>query len=268
MHLGLLCLGDPAHAERHAALVESAVAAEALGLDTLWLAAPPVVLAAIAARTERLRLGASVTPLAEHDALRVAEDYATLDGISNGRIELFAGPGPLADPRPDSGRATDPGRARFRESLELLRRLWTETDVRWSGRFRTPLDGVTVEPHPVQQPHPPLWIGDGSSASAADLAAEFGLPLLLPSVAAGARELAPLIERYRERFAGSGAPRVGAWCSVREGGAALSDRVAESREALGLQLFLLRVEPAAMPERETAGALEELASLAARGAVR
>ena len=224
VELGLLSLGDcladpvtgvrPTQAERHRAIVASALEGEALGFDSMWLgehhfcdyvmSAPPVVLAAIAARTERIRLGTGVTLLANLDPVRVAEDYATLDGISGGRVELVAGRGILADTYAAFGQPVDESRERFRENLELLRRLWTETDVHWSGRFRAPLDGVTVEPRPLQRPHPPLWIGGGSSAASVDLAAELGLPLMLPSVLAPPIRFLPLLERYRERFARAG----------------------------------------------------------------
>jgi alkanesulfonate monooxygenase SsuD/methylene tetrahydromethanopterin reductase-like flavin-dependent oxidoreductase (luciferase family) len=231
LQIGLLSLGDclddpvgggrPTPAERHRAIVDSAVLAERLGFDSLWLgehhfcdsvlSAPPVVLAAIAARTERLRLGTGVTLLANLDPVRVAEDYATLDGISGGRVELVAGRGILADPYEAPGQEADESRDRFRENVELLRRLWTETELSWTGRFRAPLERVTLEPRPVQRPHPPLWIGGGSSAHSVDLAAELGLPLMLPSVLAPPLRFAPLVERYRDRAARAGRPaQVGA----------------------------------------------------------
>jgi alkanesulfonate monooxygenase SsuD/methylene tetrahydromethanopterin reductase-like flavin-dependent oxidoreductase (luciferase family) len=236
--VGLLSLGDcladpvgggkPTPAERHRAIVESAVLAEQLGFDSVWLgehhfcdyvlSAPPVVLAAIAARTERLRLGTGVTLLANLDPVRVAEDYATLDGISNGRVELVAGRGILADTYEAFGQKTDESRERFRENLVLLRRLWSEAEVTWSGRFRAPLERVTVEPRPVQAPHPPLWIGGGSSPESVDLAAELGLPLMLPSVLAPPTRFLPLVERYRERAARAGHPaRLGACNHVHVG---------------------------------------------------
>jgi len=233
MEIGLLSLGDcladpatgvrPSPAARHRAIVDEAVHAESLGFDSVWLgehhfcdyvlAAPPVVLAAIAARTSRVRLGTAVTLLANLDPVRVAEDYATLDAISDGRVELVAGRGILVDTYEAFGQKTDESRDRFRENVALLRRLWSETNVTWSGRFRAPLDAVTIEPRPVQQPHPPIWIGGGSSLHSVDLAAELGLPLMLPSVLAPALHFAPLVERYRQRFAAAGhdpaAARVG-----------------------------------------------------------
>ena len=224
MEIGLLslgdCLDDPVTgtrttpAERHRAIVDEAVLAEALGFDSVWLgehhfcdyvlAAPPVVLAAIAARTTRLRLGTGVTLLANLDPVRVAEDYATVDAISNGRVELAVGRGILIDTYEVFGQKPDESRERYRENLELLRRLWSERDVTWSGRFRAPLDAVTVEPRPVQTPHPPIWVGGGSSSASVDLAAELGLPLMLPSVLAPPADFLPLVQRYRQRWEAAG----------------------------------------------------------------
>jgi alkanesulfonate monooxygenase SsuD/methylene tetrahydromethanopterin reductase-like flavin-dependent oxidoreductase (luciferase family) len=224
LEVGLLSLGDclpdpatgaqPAPAARHRAIVEQAVRAEAAGFDSVWIgehhfcdyvvSSPPVLLAAIAARTERVRVGTAVTLLANLDPVRVAEDYATLDAISDGRVELVAGRGILVDTYEAFGQKPDESRERYRENVELLRRLWSETDVTWSGRFRAPLDGVTVEPRPVQRPHPPIWIGGGSSLHSVDLAAELGLPIMLPCVLAPALDFQPLVERYRRRFAAAG----------------------------------------------------------------
>jgi alkanesulfonate monooxygenase SsuD/methylene tetrahydromethanopterin reductase-like flavin-dependent oxidoreductase (luciferase family) len=289
--IGLLSLGDglddagvgrTTPAERQRAIVARAVLAERLGFDSVWLAgpvpggagpaAPAVVLAAIAARTERVRLGAGVTLLAPLDPLRVAEDYATLDGISGGRVELLAGCGAASDPL---RRRTDESHERFRENVELLRRLWTEAELCWSGRFRAPLERVTVEPRPVQRPHPPLWIEAGT-ADAVALAAELGLPLLLPCLGSSLERFAPLVDRYRER---AGAVARVAAChalkvvlpgrAVHEQGdatsasfhhflgaspAALAERVRAARETLQLDVQLLAFELGGLPEparRET-----------------
>jgi alkanesulfonate monooxygenase SsuD/methylene tetrahydromethanopterin reductase-like flavin-dependent oxidoreductase (luciferase family) len=315
--VGLLSLGDcledpvgggrPTPAARRRAIVENAVLAERLGFDAVWLAEPPscddvlsapaVVLAAIAARTERVRLGSGETLAADLDPLRVAEDYATLDALSDGRVELVAGRGLVAGIDDEN---------RLRESLLLLQRLWTETEVTWSGRFRSPLDLVTVEPRPVQQPHPPIWAGAGS----VELAAELGLPLMLPRALAPPAAFAPLVERYRERAARAGRPaRVGASQVVhvgakgpeaRErwrpyslnfqrfvdrvglrrdaraavdpdepllGGAALCGAPAEvaegllaSREALGLDLLLLTFDLGGLPEPAVRESIERFAA--------
>jgi luciferase family oxidoreductase group 1 len=241
VELGLLSLGDhlpdPATGERrestaarHQTIVEAAVLAEALGFDSVWLgehhfcdyvvSAPPIVLAAIAARTEKIRLGTGVTLLANLDPVRVAEDYATLDGLSNGRVELVAGRGILAETYEAFGQAPEESRPRFRENLELLLRLWREEEVSWSGSFRAPLEKVTVQPRPAQTPHPPVWVAGGSSEHSVDLAAELGLPLMLPSVLAPPEAFAPLVERYREKLTAAGQAeraRVGAVSHVHVG---------------------------------------------------
>jgi alkanesulfonate monooxygenase SsuD/methylene tetrahydromethanopterin reductase-like flavin-dependent oxidoreductase (luciferase family) len=232
--LGLLSLGDrlpdpitgalPTAAARHRSIVESAVRAEAIGLSSVWLgehhlcdyvlSSPPVVLAAIGERTRSLRLGTGVTLLATLDPLRVAEDYATLDGLSDGRAEIVVGRGILARTYADFGQDFARSRDAFTEKLELLLRLWSERDVVWKGQHRAPLDGVTSEPRPVQTAAP-VWVGGGSSTESVDLAARLGLPLMLPSVLGPPRAFVPLVERYRERFeprAGGAGPRVGA-CS-------------------------------------------------------
>jgi len=229
---GLLTLGDwiadphtgarLTHAQRHRQIVEMAVDGEALGFDSVWIgehhlceyivSAPPVVLAAIAERTSKLRLGTGVTLLGTLDPVRAAEDYATLDALSDGRVEVVAGRGVLRRIYRDFGQDPEASHELFAEHVDLLLRLWTERDVRWSGRFRAPLDGVTVTPSPVQKPHPPLWIGGGGAPESADLAARLGLPLMLPSVLAPPQAFKRTVERYRERFLGSDRPRVGA-CS-------------------------------------------------------
>ena len=233
MQAGMLILGDhladPASgmrtpaAARYRQIVELGVAAEALGFDVVSLgehhlcdyilSAPPVVLAAIAERTTRIRLGTGVTLLASLDPVRAAEDYATVDLLSNGRVELVAGRGILRRTYADFGIDPAESRARFDEAVELLLAVWSREVVHWTGRFRAPLDGVTVQPRPLQAPHPPVWIGGGSSTESVDLAARLGLPLMLPSVLAPAEAFLPLVERYRARFTPSPhgvLPRVGA----------------------------------------------------------
>jgi alkanesulfonate monooxygenase SsuD/methylene tetrahydromethanopterin reductase-like flavin-dependent oxidoreductase (luciferase family) len=235
MREGLLVLGDHlpdpttgargSQAARFRQIIELGVRAEALGFESIWLgehhlcdyilSSPPVVLAAIAERTERLRLGTGVTLLGSLDPVRAAEDYATVDVLSGGRVEVVAGRGVLRRTYADLG--FDPGQSRalFDEHVELLLRIWSEEDLDWKGEHRAPLDGATIQPRPVQGPHPPLWIGGGSSTKSVDLAARLGLPLMLPSVLGPPEAFVPLVERYRERFEVSAAgaePVVGA-CS-------------------------------------------------------
>lgn len=241
MRLGLMILGDlvpdphtgrlATQLERHRAIVELAVLAEEVGLDSVWLgehhfcdyvlSSPAVVLAAIAERTTRIRLGTSVALLGNLDPVRAAEDYATLDLLSRGRVELAVGRG-VAD-RVYDGFGQDPSAARhlLEERLGLLLRLWTNGEATWSGTSRPPVRGLRVEPHPAQHPHPPVWIGGGSSPDSADLAARLGLGLLLPSVLASPERFAENVDRYRRAFrptpGGPPTPLVGACSHVHVG---------------------------------------------------
>lgn len=234
MRLGVMTLGDHVanphtgrlvtQAERHRSIVELAVLAEEVGLDSVWLgehhfcdyivSSPAVVLAAIAERTTRIRLGTSVALLPNLDPVRVAEDYATVDVLSGGRIELAVGRG-IVD-RVYEGFGQDPAAARalLDERLSLLVQLWTEGETSWTGTSRSPLRELRVDPHPLQQPHPPMWIGGGSSPESADLAARRGLGLLLPSVLAPPQHFAAQVDRYRAGFrpapGGPSGPLVGA----------------------------------------------------------
>jgi len=148
--------------------MDLAVEAEELGFDTIWLTEhhfvddgySPALLpiaAALAARTHKIRIGTFVLLLPLHNPLRVAEDAATVDVISNGRLDLGLGQGYRVGeftgfniPRKERG-------ARLEEGAELIRRAWTERDFTYDGRFNK-FANVTVIPGPVQQPHPPLWL--------------------------------------------------------------------------------------------------------------
>jgi alkanesulfonate monooxygenase SsuD/methylene tetrahydromethanopterin reductase-like flavin-dependent oxidoreductase (luciferase family) len=172
--------------ELYAGELELAVAAERLGYDHVWLTehhfvedgyAPSLlpIAAAIAARTERIRIGTFVLLLPLHDPVRVAEDAATVDLLSRGRFDLGMGQGyrvaeftGMGVPRGERG-------ARLQEGAQLIQRLFTERDVSFSGRFRTVRD-VTLSPPPVQKPHPPIWLA-ARGPVALDRAARLGFHL-------------------------------------------------------------------------------------------
>lgn len=231
MDVGLLSLGDlltdpvtglkVTQAQRHRSLVEQAVLAEQVGFRSVHLgehhfcdyilSAPPVVLAAIAERTSTLRLSTGVTLGANLDPVRVAEDYATVDLLSGGRVEPVVGRG-TAFPHTFAafGQDATAARACFDEHVELLVRIWeTDGPVTWSGQHRTALDGVTVLPRPMQTPRPPLWLGAGSIESV-ELAARLGLWLILPTVFGRPEAFVPVAEHYLACWEAAGRARADA----------------------------------------------------------
>lgn len=244
MEIGLLSLGDllpdptsgrvPTEAERHRSLIDQAVLAEACGFTSVhlgehhfsdyMLSAPPVVLAAIGERTTSLRLSTAVTLAGNLDPVRVAEDYATVDVLSGGRAELVLGRGNLfVHTYEGFGHPVETARERYDESVALLVRLLAEEEVSWDGRFRAPLRGHTTRPRPVDRL--PVWIGAGSRRSA-ELAAELGCWLMLPSVVGKPEGFAPVVEIYRERWEASGRP----WSEARVG-ACSHTHVGQTEEA-------------------------------------
>ncbi len=230
---GLLSLADhlvdPAtgqrasQAERLQRVVDTAVAAEAAGFlafgvgehhfSDYILSAPELVLAAAAARTERIRLGTSVTLLANTDPVRQAEQLAMLDVLSGGRAEMTFARGVSEATAHAFGIADfDELRPRFEEYLRLVLRLFSEETVTWEGHYRAPLHEIRLEPRPIQRPHPPVWIGGGLSRTSSGLAADLGLPLFLPSLFRWPVDYLEIVEFYRSRFSAGGhndTPRVG-----------------------------------------------------------
>jgi alkanesulfonate monooxygenase SsuD/methylene tetrahydromethanopterin reductase-like flavin-dependent oxidoreductase (luciferase family) len=229
--LGLLSLGDllpdphtghcRTESARHRTLVDQAVLAEQIGMHAVHLgehhgsdyqlSSPAVVLAAIGERTERLRLSTGVTLVANLDPFRVAEDYATLDVLCQGRAEIVAGRGSFFA-RTFEIFGQDPAQSRqlFTDHLGLLLKLLHNEQVHAEGL--RPLHGETSRPRPYGDL--PVWVGGGSSESV-DLAARLGCPLMLPSVFAPPAAFAPVVDRYRAQWelAGHEAdPVVGACC--------------------------------------------------------
>lgn len=202
--------------EKHEQTVELAVAAESAGLHGIHVgehhgtayaySSPPVILGAIAQRTSTLRLGTGVALLANLDPVRVAEDYATVDILSRGRVEIVGGRGGFFPAIYEMfGQSIDESQEMFDENLRLLLKIWTESPVYWHGKYRTELTGQHVVPEPVQRPHPPVWIGAGFSPASTALCAELGLPLMLPVVTfQPARTWAAPAARFREQWAEAG----------------------------------------------------------------
>lgn len=191
-------------------VLKQAKLAEELGFDAYGVgerhgapflsSSPPVILTAIAARTSRIRLLTTVTVLSVLDPVRVAEDYATLDHLSGGRLEIIIGKG--NDPRhyPLFGIAEEEQWESLAERYALLKRLWSKEDVSWQGRYRPALDKVTTQPRPLQQPIP-IWHGSASSTLSTELAAKYGEPIFSANAFHHMSKYQALIDHYRERWA-------------------------------------------------------------------
>ena len=203
-------------AERHRSIVEQAVAAEAAGFTSIHLgehhfseyilSSPTVVLAAIAERTSTMRLSNGVALAGTLDPVRVAEDYATIDALSDGRVEPCFGRGSIyPDVYTFFGQDASEAQARFGENVRLIDQLWrAEEPIDWSGEFRADLTDVQVYPRPTQRPRPPIWIGGGWSPDTVDLAVEIGAWLMLPTVVGTWEMFIPVVERYIEGWEAAG----------------------------------------------------------------
>ena len=153
-------------------VVEEVVLADAVGLEVYAIgehhrpdfasSAPAVVLAAAAARTQRIRLSSAVTVLGSDDPVRVFQAFATLDLLSGGRAEIMAGRGSFIESFPLFGYDLDDYDELFAEKLDLLLALREDERVTWAGRHRPPLDGIGVYPRPEQDPLP-VWIAVGGT---------------------------------------------------------------------------------------------------------
>jgi probable LLM family oxidoreductase len=188
-------------------VLEEAELAERVGLDVFGVgehhrpdfavSAPAVVLAAVAARTERLRLTSTVTVLSSDDPVRVFEEFATLDLLSGGRAEIMVGRGSFVESFPLFGYDLADYDSLFAEKLELLLRLRESTEVTWAGRHRAPLDGQGVYPRPLQEPLP-VWVAVGGTPESAVRAGTLGLPMMLAIIGGMPERFVPFARIHRE----------------------------------------------------------------------
>src|ERR1700737_91688 len=195
--------------------IEEAVLAEAVGIDSFNIgehyrpdlldSAGHVMLAAIARRTKRIRLGTAVTVLSTQDPVRVYTEFATLDAVSNGRPHLIAGRGSLIESFPLFGDDLNDYEGIFEEKLELLIRLLRDQPVTWSGRFRSPLTNQYLSP-PLPEGHVPVWVGVGGNPQSVVRAARYGLPLMLAVIGGPPIRFLPLIELYKRALDKYGKP--------------------------------------------------------------
>jgi probable LLM family oxidoreductase len=196
---------DPA--ERMRDLLEEIELADQVGLDSFGLgehhrpeylsSSPAIILAAAAARTKRIRLTSAVTVLSSADPVRVFQDFATVDLISQGRAEIIVGRGSFIESYPLFGFDLNNYDELFAEKLDLLLKIRESVQISWSGKYRSPLTGQGVYPRPVQNPLP-VWLGVGGTPGSFARAGSLGLPLSVAIIGGEPHRFLPLIELYRE----------------------------------------------------------------------
>src|SRR5476651_1708859 len=197
--------GNASEVLRH--LVDRIAHAEQVGLDVFGIgehhrrefldSAPPVILAAAAARTNRIRLTSAVTVLSAADPVRVFQQFATLDLLSEGRAEMVVGRGSFIESFPLFGLQLEDYDALFTEKLDLLLKIRDNEHVQWSGKYRPALTGQGIYPRPVQDPLP-IWLGVGGTPQSFARAGTLGLPLMVAIIGGETRRFKPLIDLYRE----------------------------------------------------------------------
>src|SRR6185295_15522486 len=188
-------------------LVEQIEHADQVGLDIFGIgehhrkdfldSAPAVILAAAATRTSRIRLTSAVTVLSSADPVRVFQNFATLDLLSQGRAEMVVGRGSFIDSFPLFGFRLEDYDSLFAEKLELLLKIRENEHVHWSGKHRPALTGQGIYPRPVQNPLP-IWLGVGGTPQSFARAGALGLPLMVAIIGGETRRFRPLIDLYRE----------------------------------------------------------------------
>jgi alkanesulfonate monooxygenase SsuD/methylene tetrahydromethanopterin reductase-like flavin-dependent oxidoreductase (luciferase family) len=199
----------------YAELLDQVDAAEQLGFDSFWIAehhfheyggipSPPVWMAAAAQRTRRIRLGAAVVVLPFRHPLQVAEDYAMVDVLSDGRLDLGTGSGYLKHEFDGFGLDPAEKRDRFDEALDVLQRAWTGERFSYAGRYHRVTD-VQLNVRPLQRPHPPLAIAILRNEAAAPVGKK-GFPVMMIPYATTERlaELAETVTAFREAFVAAG----------------------------------------------------------------
>jgi probable LLM family oxidoreductase len=197
-------------ARRLRELLEEIELADQLGLEVFGLgehhrpdyavSSPAVALAAGAARTQNIRLSSAVTVLSSADPVRVFQDFATLDLLSNGRAEIMAGRGSFTESFPLFGLDLEDYDELFAEKLGLLLALRDSERVTWSGRHRPALDDAGVYPRPLQNPLP-VWIAVGGTPASVARAGMLGLPVMIAIIGGAPARFAPLVELYRRAVA-------------------------------------------------------------------
>lgn len=216
MEIGLYTFGDltphpitgqpPSGAQRIKEIIAAARLADEAGLDVFGIgehhrldfavSTPAVVLSAIAAQTKSIRLTSAVTVLAASDPVRVFEDFATLDLVSEGRAEIMAGRGAFVEPFPLFGYDLDSYDELFIENYLLLRKLAASERITWQGKFRPALRNAEIAPRPCQD-EVPVWIAVGGSPESAARAGALGAPMTLAALGGPIAARKGIVDLYR-----------------------------------------------------------------------
>lgn len=192
--------------------------ADKVGLDSFGIgehyrkefldSAPTMILAAAAARTENIRLSSAVTVLSASDPVRVFQNFATLDLISQGRAEMVVGRGSFTESFPLFGLNLQDYDALFAEKLDLILTIRDNEVVNWSGQFRPSLHNQAIYPRPIQDPLP-IWLGVGGTPGSFARAGMLGLPLMVAVIGGETHRFAPLVDLYRRAWVEAGHPPEG-----------------------------------------------------------
>ena len=201
-------------AERFHLWVDLAIRAEELGFKAAWLgehhcsdyiiSSPQMILAAIAARTSRIRLGTAVSLLPNNDPVRLAEDFATLDLLSNGRAEIGFGSGITEHTFHLFGQDVSTAGERANENLDLLLALWNQEKIDWNGRFRSPIHDSRLEPRTFSGRALPINRATATSVATARNAGLAGFRLMVLANVTGFAGARPLVQAYREAYQEAG----------------------------------------------------------------
>jgi probable LLM family oxidoreductase len=203
------------HAQVLRNVVEEGALADQVGVDAFGVgehhrpdfavSAPEIVLAAIAARTKRIKLGSAVTVLSSDDPIRVFERFSTVDGISNGRAEVTVGRGSFIESFPLFGYDLNQYEVLFEEKLDLFAALVRSNPVTWEGQLRPPLKNQRVFP-PIERDKLQVWVGVGGSPESVVRAARYEFPLALAIIGGDPARFKPYADLYHRAFAQLGEP--------------------------------------------------------------
>ena len=214
LHYQLPCTGTQSPVQRYRDTIEQAVHAESLGFESIWpveqhfnpqlsiMPAPLLLLTAVAERTTTLRLGIAIVLLPLSHPLRVAEEIAVLDVISNGRVEFGIGRGSIPTHFSGFGIDQTESRGRMMEALDMIRQAWTSERVSFHGQFYS-VDDIAVVPKPVQQPHPPIRAA-ANSLDTFELMGRLGYPIFVASQVNPYAKMRELIPVYHQARAAAG----------------------------------------------------------------